>query len=178
MIIPAEEASSPEQEHTSQLETAERGAEQQSRTTVARLDAYRAGIQVFLAHPLLGVGKEAVSEEMKHFLPKDSLLISYQVTGNLHCTYLAVLVCSGLLGFGLLTALVLRILLRTVKRRQQLSVREFLLLAVLLTFLAINLFESELLYVRTFSCFLCWYFLGLLAARETEDVLPESGDAS
>lgn len=141
----------------------ERSMNQRQRTTSARLDAYRAGAQMFLDHPVLGIGKESVPEYIMEYLPEDSLLITYETTGNLHSIYLTVLVCSGAVGFGILGVFMLLHVGLVIKNRKRLENKEIFLIALLLAILAINMFEAEILYNRTFSCMLFWYFLGVLS---------------
>lgn len=154
----------------------ERSSTQQQRTTAARMDAYRAGAEMFLDHPVLGIGKESVPEYIMEYLPEDSLLIAYETTGNLHSIYLTVLVCSGAVGFGILVVFMLLHMRLVIRNRKKLGVPEILLIALLLAILAINLFEAEILYNRTFSCMLFWYFMGVLSntLRGLEDSAAEN----
>lgn len=132
-------------------------------TFSARLDAYQAGMAMFAAHPILGVGKEGVAEIILDYLPESSMMIVYETTGNLHSTYITLLASSGLAGFLVLAVFMLLHARLAFRFRRYLAFDEHLLIALLLSILCINLFETEILYTRTFSCFLFWFYFGVLS---------------
>ena len=64
----------------------------------SRLDLWRAGKNMFLSNPILGVGSRRFSEYTKRYMPSWA---SYSeiMDKNAHNTYIEVLATSGLLGF-------------------------------------------------------------------------------
>ena len=147
-------------------------------TSSARLDAYRAVMAIFATHPILGVGKEGVAEIILDYLPENSMMIVYETTGNLHSTYITLLASSGLAGFLVLVAFMLLHARLAIRFRHRLTFDEHLMIALLLSILCINLFETEILYTRTFSCFLFWFYFGVLSNNlRSRQKVPEQTPA-
>lgn len=148
----------------------ERSEGEKERTTMARVEAYTAGIKLFFDHPFWGTGKESIAKELSKYLPSNSLLASYNATTNLHSIYLTILVSSGLFGFIILLTFFIIVLRNIKKQFRFFNSDKILIIALLFSFLTINFFESELLYTRSFSCFIFWFYLGLLNKSTPKDI--------
>ncbi|MFR7592488.1 MAG: O-antigen ligase family protein [Longibaculum sp.] len=147
----------------------ERSKEELSRTSTARLEAYGAGLSIFKDHPFFGVGKENIKNQVEKYLPNDSLLKSYNATSNLHSVYITTLAASGLFGFIPMICLFSMTFYLILKKVKYLSDETIIITSVIISFLTINLFETEILYTRTFSCFIFWMFLGILHKNLSDD---------
>jgi len=83
-------------------------AEMQGGKVVSRLGIWRAGLQVFRAHPIKGIGAGAYPQAVEPLIGRPARAGHRYVAHN---TYLSVLVETGLLGFGLFSSLIAAVIL-------------------------------------------------------------------
>lgn len=103
-----------------------------------RFDLWRAGWQVFLRHPLLGVGTGDVPDELHHELHRaGSPLADTQL--HTHNQYLNFLIAFGIIGFGIIAYFFLRAL------RPQFTAHSSQLFAAFLCILLISFISEDTL---------------------------------
>jgi O-antigen ligase len=126
---------------------------------VGRLDLWRAGLGLFAARPLLGVGPD----NFRHLYGTQLGLDSWDERVQANDVYLEVLVDTGVLGLGAFL-LVLAMPLRAALRRWWGNRNNYVILGIILgvvAFLAHGLLDSFLAFTPTMLLF--WMLLALLA---------------
>lgn len=129
--------------------------------TSGRNELWTSAFVVIKEHFILGIGNsylvQAVSEARYIYLPGIDL-------GGLHNIYIQILTTNGFIGFITFISLIAICLYFIIKKIDttilNLTNKYYVLLALICGILAVNLFESSIMYVVSFISIILWSYLG------------------
>ncbi len=133
--------------------------------TTGRLGIWRAGIKVFLEHPIFGWTHEGFVDEVNNYAGEFNFMQDSVVYGGLHNIYITILCSSGLVGFVCFIIIVAIVLSRFFKlfiSDNEIDKKIILSLAVCLYFLVSEIVESRILYTVSFFNVVFWFYFGYL----------------
>ncbi len=132
--------------------------------TSGRINLWRAACTLIKQHPFTGIGGSSLIESVRNTrITFDLPGLEY---GGLHNIYIQVAAVNGLISLIFFTAFFIGLLIFIVKKIDELKRKEkmrmIVLFAMLTGILAVNMFESSLIYIISYISIIFWIYCGYL----------------
>lgn len=127
-----------------------------------RFTLWKSGIEIVKTSPIVGVGPKSIHDYAQAKLPKTYLA---QTKLAVHNAYLNVLVCTGILGAGVIFIFMMKTILGILKFifSNNVANKSVLYYLIAVTILAVSgLFHNEIFFMTTSSPLVFWIFLGAI----------------
>lgn len=132
--------------------------------TTNRIDIWKSGLEIFIAHPLVGVSHRNLLAVAEAELPETYIVQAWYAT--LHNTFVDVLASQGLIGIIVFVSFLLGVMVYIFRRFRYLDSSQYryacILFCSLLAPAVSMLFYTEILYINTVGSVVFWIFLGYL----------------
>lgn len=131
-------------------------------STNGRIDLWKLGVSLFIKQPVFGTTREGLVVKGNEILINES---SALIGGGLHNLLLTILVSSGLVGFIVIVAFCVKVLMRVAKlisKPQKIDSYIIFSFAIVTWFFISELVENRILYQVTVYNAIFWIYLGYL----------------
>ena len=134
--------------------------------TSGRSSLWTSGIMAIEKHPLIGVGYSDFTNAVRS--ARDTTDLPGLDYGGVHNIYLQVAIINGIISLALLLLFIILFLVFIIKHLDKLKKKDKLqmttLTSMLVGILAVNLFESNLVYIISFISIIFWIYVGYLVS--------------
>ena len=131
-----------------------------------RLDIWKSGFEIFKESPMFGLTREGfVMPVYEKIYSSTGIYNSAVITGGLHNIYLTVLVSSGIVGFLLMSFVIISVLYKSfyvLFKEKEINIEMYFALLVSMAFLLMELVESRILYQANVFNVIYWIYFGYL----------------
>lgn len=134
-----------------------------------RFEIWRAGIKVFLEHPLTGVGNKNILNYVNEKISREMLMRTPLMAANMHNGYLQVLVANGGIAFLALIVFLIYVFIKCMmyffKKEMDGNISWYscIMFAFVLGMMVQNLFDSNLFnFINLSAVVMTWVFMGYL----------------
>ncbi|MCE5221714.1 MAG: O-antigen ligase family protein [Clostridium sp.] len=134
--------------------------------TSGRSSLWTSGIMAIEKHPLIGVGYNNFTDAVRS--ARDTTDLPGLDYGGVHNIYLQITIINGIVSLALLLLFLILFLIFIIKHLDKLKKKDKLqmttLTSMLVGILAVNLFESNLVYIISFISIIFWIYAGYLVS--------------